>query len=98
MNFEVITTAVGGYTAAENLTNLTHRVLPLDSDLAIYDEGNTVGTSHARRTSATRCTSSTKAPRRWRIDSSGAFVRQTSCSPPLRGREPLTLAQRGSRR
>lgn len=40
VRFEVINTAVGGYTAAENLRNLTHRVLPLDPDLAIYYEGN----------------------------------------------------------
>jgi len=40
VNFEVINTPVGGYTAAENLRNLTHRVLPLEPDLAIYYEGN----------------------------------------------------------
>ena len=40
VRFEVINTAVGGYTAAENLRNLTHRVLPLDPDLALYYEGN----------------------------------------------------------
>jgi lysophospholipase L1-like esterase len=40
VRFEVINTAVGGYTAAENLRNLTHRVLPLDPDLVIYYEGN----------------------------------------------------------
>ena len=40
VRFEVINTAVGGYTATENLRNLTHRVLPLDPDLAIYYEGN----------------------------------------------------------
>jgi len=40
VRFEVINTAVGGYTAAENLRNLTHRVLPLEPDLAIYYEGN----------------------------------------------------------
>ena len=40
VRFEVINSAVGGYTATENLRNLTHRVLPLDPDLAIYYEGN----------------------------------------------------------
>src|SRR5437762_8148391 len=40
VRFEVINTSVGGYTAAENVRNLTHRVLPLDPDLAIYYEGN----------------------------------------------------------
>lgn len=40
VRFEVINTAVGGYSAAENVRNLTHRVLPLDPDLAIYYEAN----------------------------------------------------------
>jgi lysophospholipase L1-like esterase len=48
VRFEVINTAVGGYTAAENLRNLTHRVLPLDPDLAIYYEGNNEITKDTR--------------------------------------------------
>src|SRR5262245_5540395 len=40
VRFEVINAAVGGYTATENVKSLTHRVLPLDPDLAIYYEGN----------------------------------------------------------
>src|SRR5262245_3775301 len=40
VRFEVINAAVGGYTATENVRNLTHRVLPLDPDLAIYYEAN----------------------------------------------------------
>jgi len=49
VRFEVINTAVGGYTAAENLRNLTHRVLPLDPDLAIYYEGNNEITKDTRQ-------------------------------------------------
>jgi len=49
VNFEVINTAVGGYTAAENLRNLMHRVLPLDPDLAIYYEGNNEITKDTRQ-------------------------------------------------
>ena len=49
LKFEVINTAVGGYTAAENLRNLTHRVLPLEPDLAIYYEGNNEITKDTRQ-------------------------------------------------
>jgi lysophospholipase L1-like esterase len=49
VRFEVINTAVGGYTAAENLRNLTHRVLPIEPDLAIYYEGNNEITKDTRR-------------------------------------------------
>jgi len=49
VRFEVINTAVGGYTAAENLRNLTHRVLPLDPDLALYYEGNNEITKDTRQ-------------------------------------------------
>lgn len=49
VKFEVINTAVGGYTAAENLRNLTHRVLPLEPDLAIYYEGNNEITKDTRQ-------------------------------------------------
>jgi hypothetical protein len=38
VTFEVINTAVGGYTTSENVRNLTHRLLPLDPNLAIYYE------------------------------------------------------------
>src|SRR6185503_7976033 len=48
VKFEVINTAVGGYTAAENLRNLTHRVLPLEPDIAIYYEGNNEITKDTR--------------------------------------------------
>ena len=40
VHFEVINGAVGGYVAADNVKNLTHRILPLDPDLAIYYEAN----------------------------------------------------------
>jgi lysophospholipase L1-like esterase len=49
LRFEVINAAVGGYTAAENLRNLTHRVLPLDPDLVIYYEGNNEITKDTRQ-------------------------------------------------
>jgi hypothetical protein len=49
VRFEVINTAVGGYTAAENLRNLTHRVLPIEPDLAIYYEGNNEITKDTRQ-------------------------------------------------
>jgi lysophospholipase L1-like esterase len=49
VTFEVINTAIGGYTAAENVKNLTHRVLPLDPDLAIYYEGNNEITKDTRQ-------------------------------------------------
>jgi len=49
LTFEVINTAVGGYTAAENLRNLTYRVLPLEPDLAIYYEGNNEITKDTRQ-------------------------------------------------
>src|SRR6185503_16030554 len=49
VKFEVINTAVGGYTAAENLRNLTHRVLPLEPDIAIYYEGNNEITKDTRQ-------------------------------------------------
>jgi lysophospholipase L1-like esterase len=50
----VINTAVGGYTAAENLRNLMHRVLPLDPDLAIYYEGNNEITKDTRQLAVDR--------------------------------------------
>jgi len=49
VKFEVVNTAVGGYTAAENLRNLTYRVLPLEPDLAIYYEGNNEITKDTRQ-------------------------------------------------
>ncbi len=49
VKFEVINTAIGGYTASENVKNLTHRVLPLDPDLAIYYEGNNEITKDTRQ-------------------------------------------------
>lgn len=49
VRFEVINTAVGGYTASENVRNLTHRVLPFDPDLAIYYEGNNEITKDTRQ-------------------------------------------------
>src|SRR5215467_9301036 len=49
VNFEVINAAIGGYTATENVKNLTHRVLPLDPDLAIYYEGNNEITKDTRQ-------------------------------------------------
>jgi lysophospholipase L1-like esterase len=49
VKFEVVNTAVGGYTATENVKNLTHRVLPLDPDLAIYYEGNNEITKDTRQ-------------------------------------------------
>jgi lysophospholipase L1-like esterase len=54
VKFEVINTAVGGYTAAENRRNLTHRVLPLDPDLAIYYEGNNEITKDTRQLALAR--------------------------------------------
>jgi lysophospholipase L1-like esterase len=49
VRFEVVNTAVGGYTATENVRNLTHRVLPLDPDLAIYYEANNEIVKDTRR-------------------------------------------------
>jgi hypothetical protein len=40
VNFEVVNTALGGYTSVDNVKNLQHRVLPLDPDLVIYYEAN----------------------------------------------------------
>lgn len=54
LKFEVINTAVGGYTAAENLRNLTYRVLPLEPDLAIYYEGNNEITKDTRQLALAR--------------------------------------------
>ena len=54
VNFEVVNTAVGGYTATENVRNLTHRVLPLDPDLAIYYEGNNEIVKDTRRLAVER--------------------------------------------
>ena len=48
-NIEVINAAVGGYTAAENLRNLKHRVLRLDPDLVIYYEANNEIVKDTRR-------------------------------------------------
>jgi hypothetical protein len=54
LKFEVINTAVGGYTAAENLRNLTYRVLPLEPDLALYYEGNNEITKDTRQLALAR--------------------------------------------
>ena len=54
VKFEVINTAVGGYTTAENLRNLTYRVLPLEPDLAIYYEGNNEITKDTRQLALAR--------------------------------------------